>query len=74
MKQTIFLFTLLLGLSLTAQKKEKSTKLKSIDSLTTKMVQHKGIITTYLNEEDKLFFEIDATVLEKDLLVVTRIA
>ena len=74
MKQTIFLFTLLLGLSLTPQKKEKSTKLKSIDSLTTKMVQHKGIITTYLNEEDKLFFEIDATVLEKDLLVVTRIA
>ncbi|MDB2673065.1 zinc-dependent metalloprotease [Flavobacteriaceae bacterium] len=74
MKQIIFLLTLVLSLSVTAQKKEKSTQLKSIDSLTTKMVQKRGIITTYLNEENKLFFEMDESVLNKDLLVVTRIA
>ena len=74
MKQIIFLFTIVLSLSVTAQKKEKSTQLKPIDSLTTKMVQKRGIITTYLNEENKLFFEVDKTVLDKDLLVVTRIA
>ncbi len=38
------------------------------------MVRQKGIITTYLNEENKLFFEVDDAVLNKDLLVVTRIA
>ena len=74
MKQIIFLLTLVLSLSVTAQKKEKSTQLKSIDSLTTKMAQKRGIITTYLNEENKLFFEMDESVLNKDLLVVTRIA
>ncbi|MDB9822041.1 DUF5118 domain-containing protein, partial [Flavobacteriaceae bacterium] len=74
MKQIIFLLTLVLSLSVTAQKKEKSNQLKSIDSLTTKMAQKRGIITTYLNEENKLFFEMDESVLNKDLLVVTRIA
>ena len=74
MKQIIFLLTLLLSLSTTAQKKGKSTQLKSIDSLTTKMLQKQGIITTYLDEENKLYFEVDETVLDKDLLVVTRIA
>jgi hypothetical protein len=64
MKQIIFLLTLVLSLSVTAQKKEKSTQLKSIDSLTTKMVQKRGIITTYLNEENKLFFEMDESVLK----------
>ena len=73
MKQFIPLIALLFTFSLTAQKKGKS-KPKTIDSLTTKMVQHKGIITTYLNEENKLFFEINETILNKDLLVVTRIA
>ena len=73
MKQFIPLIALLLTLSMTAQKKGKST-LKTIDSLTTKMVQQKGIITTYLNEKNQLFFEIDETILNKDLLVVTRIS
>tara|TARA_B100000767_G_scaffold273645_1_gene304402 strand:- start:3298 stop:5631 length:2334 start_codon:yes stop_codon:yes gene_type:complete len=52
----------------------KNKQSKSIDSLTNKMSQNKGLITTYLNEENKLFFEIDSLILNKDLLVVTRIA
>ena len=38
------------------------------------MVAKKGLITTYLNEENKLLFELSQELLEKDLLVVTRFA
>lgn len=75
MKQLIsYLFALLVTLSLQAQKKKKESGLKPLDSLTKEMVTQKGLITTYLNEENKLFFELPQELLEKELLVVTRFA
>lgn len=44
---------------------------KSIDSLTKDIDQQKGMITSYF-KKDKLLFEIDKNILEKDLLMVTR--
>ena len=57
-----------------AQKSTKSKALKSLDSLTKDMAQNKGLITTYLNDENKLYFELNQDILEKELLVVTRYA
>ena len=75
MKQfLIYLFSLAVVFSLQAQKKKNSNGLKPIDSLTKEMVAKKGLITTYLNEENKLLFELSQELLEKDLLVVTRFA
>lgn len=59
---------------LSAQKKGKDSSLKTIDSLTQSMVEDKGLITTFFNEENKLFFAIDASLLDQDLLAVTRYA
>ena len=53
------------------QKKTKNEKLKSIDTITKKMSIQKGLITTYYND-NKLFFEINDSILNKDLLMVTR--
>ena len=69
-----FLLVLFFTLSLQAQKKKKANALKPIDSLTTEMVAKKGLITTYLDEENKLYFELSNDLLEKELLVVTRFA
>ena len=44
---------------------------KSIDSLTKDIDKQKGLITSYF-KKDKLLFEIDKNILEKDLLMVTR--
>ena len=44
---------------------------KSIDSLTKDIDKQKGMITSYF-KKDKLLFEIDKNILEKDLLMVTR--
>ena len=44
---------------------------RSIDSLTKDIDKQKGIITSYF-QKDKLLFEIDKKLLEKDLLMVTR--
>ena len=75
MKLRIIIFALICSFGIQAQKKSSKSKTpKSIDSLTQKMTQHKGLITTYLDGENKLYFEIDSTLLDKDLLVVTRIA
>ena len=75
MKQFLtYLFTLAVILSLQAQKKKKDNGLKPLDSLTKEMVAKKGLITTYLNEENKLFFELSQELLGKELLVVTRFA
>ncbi len=75
MKFRLLLIFLAFTAGISAQKKDsKNKQSKSIDSLTKKMTQNKGLITTYLNEENKLFFEIDSLILNKDLLVVTRIA
>ena len=75
MKFRLLLIFIAFTAGISAQKKDsKNKQSKSIDSLTKKMTQNKGLITTYLNEENKLFFEIDSLILNKDLLVVTRIA
>ena len=69
----ILLFTLCINLisSVYAQKEDKR---KTIDSLTTEMTISEGLINTYFNEENKLYFEISENLLGKDLLVVTRLA
>jgi len=69
-----FLFFFAFTLSVQAQKKKKDNGLKPIDSLTKEMVVKKGLITTYLDEENKLFFELSQEILKKELLVVTRFA
>ncbi len=50
---------------------KKEDPKKSIDSLTKDLVKQKGMITSY-HKEDKIFFEIDQELLNKDLLMVTR--
>lgn len=73
MKNCLYLLLLLaLPFQLAGQKKE--TKKKVIDSLTQKMTSQKGLITTYLDEDNTLYFEISEALLNKDLLVVTRFA
>ena len=70
----LFIFCCFLLTASFAQKSAKSKALKSLDSLTKDMVQNKGLITTYLNDENKLYFELSQDILEKELLVVTRYA
>jgi len=69
----ILIFILFLGLnhSLHAEKKNQN---KTIDTLTIDMKVSKGLINTYTNEENKLYFEISKNLLEKELLIVTRLA
>jgi len=69
----ILIFILFLGLnnSLYAENKNQN---KTIDSLTIDMKISEGLINTYTNEENKLYFEISKNLLGKELLVVTRLA
>tara|TARA_S200000501_G_scaffold258992_1_gene242902 strand:- start:13624 stop:15930 length:2307 start_codon:yes stop_codon:yes gene_type:complete len=69
----ILIFMLFIGLnhSLYAVKKNQN---KTIDSLTIDMKVSKGLINTYTNDENKLYFEISENLLGKELLVVTRLA
>ena len=69
----ILIFILFLGLnnSLYAENKNQN---KTIDSLTVDMKISEGLINTYTNEENKLYFEISKNLLGKELLVVTRLA
>ncbi len=53
---------------------QKESKKKIIDSLTIDMKISEGLITTYSNEKNNLFFEISKNLLGKELLVVTRFA
>ena len=53
---------------------QKESKKKTIDSLTVDMKISEGLITTYSNEKNDLFFEISKNLLGKELLVVTRFA
>jgi len=57
-----------------AQKSGKSKAPKALDSITKGMLQSKGLITTYIDEENKLYFELSESLLNKELLVVTRYA
>ena len=67
MKKTLLIFaSLLISFSLYSQK-------KSVDSLTKKMTVSKGIINSF-TDNNKLFFEIPNGLLNKEILVVTRLA
>ena len=66
----IILILLLIPLISFSQKENK----KSIDSLTVGMKVSKGLINTYQNSKNQLFFEVNKDILEKDFLVVTRFA
>ena len=67
MKKTLLILaSLLISFSLYSQK-------KSVDSLTKKMTVSKGIINSF-TENNKLFFEIPNGLLNKEILVVTRLA
>ncbi|MDG1974684.1 MAG: zinc-dependent metalloprotease, partial [Flavobacteriaceae bacterium] len=56
------------------QKEKISSHSKTIDSLTLDMITNKGLISTYQNIKNQLYFEISDTLLKKNLLVVTRFA
>ena len=60
--------------NLYAQKANSDEQLKAIDSITFNMKVDKGLITTYQNKKNELYFEIDKSLLKKELLVVTRLA
>ncbi len=69
----ILIFILFLSLNNTLYAEKKNQK-KTIDSLTVDMNFSEGLINTYTNEENKLYFEISESLLGKELLVVTRLA
>lgn len=50
---------------------EKTDKLKPLDSLIIDMSLDQGILNTYLSD-DKLFFELNDSIIETDFLMVTR--
>ena len=64
----------IVAINLYAQKVNLDEQLKSIDSITFNMKVDKGLITTYQNKKNELYFEIDNSLLKKELLVVTRLA
>ena len=70
--------TLLLtfGISLAgySQKEVKDKPLKTIDSLVIDMRVNKGLINTYQNKKNELYFEISESLFGRELLVVTRFA
>ena len=67
MKKTLLLFiSIFISFSLNSQK-------KSVDSLTKSMTISKGIINSF-TDNNKLFFEIPNDLLNKEILVVTRLA
>ncbi len=53
---------------------QKENKKKTIDSLTVDMKISEGLINTFTNDENKLYFEISENLLGIELLVVTRLA
>jgi len=64
----------IVAINLYAQKVNLDEQLKSINSITFNMKVDKGLITTYQNKKNELYFEIDNSLLKKELLVVTRLA
>ena len=69
-------FFIIISISAHSQNKKKtSSKSKKIDSITVNMKKTSGLITTYFSKEkEKVFFEIQDSILSKDLLMVTRYA
>ena len=76
-KYFLFVLALYLPFGAVAQKKDsgdKATKTKSIASLTEKMTADPGMLTTYVSDEQKLYFELHDSLLGQPLLMVTRLA
>ncbi len=71
LNRILFFIISLISLSSFGQKKIEKSKIKPIDSLTKEMSVQKGLITTYF-DNNKLFFEIHDSILNQDLLMVTR--
>ena len=71
LNRPILIILILFSFSSFSQKKTKKEKPKTIDSLTKEMSIQKGLITTFFND-NKLFFEIHDSILNIDLLMVTR--
>ena len=69
----ILIFALLIGLNHNLYSVKKNQN-NTIDSLTIDMKVSAGLINTYSNDENKLYFEISKNLLGKELLVVTRLA
>lgn len=69
---SLFLTVILFSTVAFSQTKDKDEG-KPIDSLVVDMERNNGIINTYLSDE-KLFFEINDSILETDFLMVTRLA
>ena len=69
----ILIFVLLIGLNHNLYSVKKNQN-NTIDSLTIDMKVSAGLINTYSNDENKLYFEISKNLLGKELLVVTRLA
>ena len=76
-KYFLFALALYLPFGAVAQKKDsgdKATKTKSIASVTEKMTADPGMLTTYVSDEQKLYFELHDSMLGQPLLMVTRLA
>ena len=61
-------FFIIISISAHSQNKKKtSSKSKKIDSITVNMKKTSGLITTYFSKEkEKVFFEIQDSILSKD--------
>lgn len=67
-------FCLFFIFSATTMGQQKSKPQKPLDSLVKKMKVSQGFITSYSNEENTLYFALEEQLLNKDILVVTRLA
>ena len=67
-------FCLFFTFSAAAMGQQKSKPQKPLDSLVKKMKVSQGFITLYSNEENTLYFALEEQLLNKDILVVTRLA
>ena len=69
----LVLLSLFLNLnpSLAQKSNTKENAKKSIDSLTQDLKKQEGLITSYV-KDNKIYFEIESDLLDKDLLMVTR--
>ncbi len=70
----ILILYLSINISGYGQKASIDNPLKTIDSITLDMKVSKGLITTYQNKKNELYFEISEILLGRELLVVTRFA
>ena len=70
----ILILYLSINISGYGQKASMDNPLKTIDSITLDMKVSKGLITTYQNKKNELYFEISEILLGRELLVVTRFA